>query len=66
MRLFGAPRPKPPFEARLATERMASALGSEILGIVGKLGGEIRFSSEPPGMCFQALLPIIPPYGRAL
>ena len=40
--MFRAPRIEPPFGAQVAIERVASALGWEILGIVGKLGGDIR------------------------
>ena len=63
--MFSAPRTNLPFEAQITTERLASALGSEILGIVGKLGGNIRFPFEPPGMGFRVRLPRMPAYGRA-
>ena len=64
MRLFIAPRTNLPFEAQMTTERLASALGSKILGIVGKLGGDIRVSFEPPGMRFRVRLPRMSAYGR--
>lgn len=61
MRLFGAPRIRSPFEARMATEQMVSTLGSENLGIVGKLG-DVRPSLGARGMRIQARLPIRFPY----
>jgi hypothetical protein len=62
--LFSAPRTNLPFEAQMTTERPASALGSETLDIVGKLGGDIRFPFEPPGMRFRVRLQRMPAYGR--
>lgn len=63
--MFSAPRTNLPFEAQMTTERMASVLGSDILGIVGKLGGDIRFPFEPPGMRFRVRLQRMPAYGSA-
>ena len=63
--MFSAPRTNLPFEAQITTERLASAVESEILSIVGKLGGNIRFPFEPPDMGFRARLPRMPAYGRA-
>jgi hypothetical protein len=63
MRMFTAPRIEPPFEARVAIERVASAL---VWGIVGTLGGDIRAFSELGDMRFQVRLPITPAYESAL
>ncbi len=65
MQIFTAPRIEPPLGAQVAIERVASALGWEIVGIVGKLGGEIRAFSELGGMRFQVRLPISPAYESA-
>ena len=63
--MFTAPRIEPPFGAQVAIERVASALGWEILRIVGKLGGDIRAFSKLGDMCFQVRLPISPAYESA-
>jgi hypothetical protein len=63
--MFTAPRIEPPFGAQVAIERVASALGWEILEIVGKLGGDIRLFSKLGVMRFQARLPISPAYESA-
>jgi hypothetical protein len=63
--MFTAPRIEPPFGAQVAIERVASALGWEILGIVGKLGGDIRLFSKLGNMRFQVRLPISPAYESA-
>jgi hypothetical protein len=65
MQLFGAPRIKPPFEAQMATEGVASTLGLVNLGIVGKLGGDVRLSCGARGMRLQVRLPISSPYEGA-
>jgi hypothetical protein len=67
--MFTVPRIEPPFGAQVAIERVASALGWEILEIVGKLGGDIRLFSKslrqlvmvgdqvgPPNGSFSTLL----------
>ena len=63
--MFTAPRIEPPFGAQVAIERVASALGWEILGIVGKLGGDIRLFFKLGDMRFQARLSISPAYESA-
>ena len=62
MQIFTAPRIAPPFGAQVAIERVASALGWEI---VGNLGGDIRVFSELGDMRFQVRLPISPVYESA-
>ena len=49
----------------MAIERVASALGWEILGIVGNLCGDIRVFSELGDMRFQVRLPLSPAYESA-
>jgi hypothetical protein len=66
MQMFTAPRIEPPFEAQAAIERVASALGWEILGIIGNHCGDIRAFSERGDMRFQVRLPISLPYESAL
>jgi hypothetical protein len=63
--MFTAPRIEPPFGTQVAIERVASALGWEILGIDGNLGGDIRLFSKLGVMRFQARLPISPAYESA-
>ena len=63
--MFTAPRIEPPFGAQVAIERVASALGWEILGIVGNLCGDVRLFSKLGVMRFQARLPISPAYESA-
>jgi hypothetical protein len=63
--MFTAPRIEPPFGAQVAIERVASALGWEILGIVGKLSGGIRPFSRLGVMRFQARLRKSPDYESA-
>jgi hypothetical protein len=65
MQMFRALRIESPFGAQVAIERVASALGWEILGIIGNLCGDIRAFSELGNMRFQARLPISPAYERA-
>ena len=60
--MFRAPRIEHPFGAQVAIGRLASALGWEILGIVGKHGGDIRAFSELGDMRFQVRLPLSPAY----
>jgi hypothetical protein len=60
--MLTAPRIEPPFGAYVAIERVASALGWEI---VGNLGGYIRVFFEPGDVRFQARLPLNPAYERA-
>ena len=60
--MFRALRIEPPFGAQTAIERVASALGWEILGTVGNLGGDMRAFSELGDMRFQVRLPISPAY----
>jgi hypothetical protein len=62
MQIFTAPRIEPPFGAQVAIERVASALGWEI---VGNLCGDIRAFSELGDMRFQVRLPISPAYESA-
>ena len=57
--MFTPPRIEPPFEAQVAIERVASALGWEI---VGKVAGNIRLFSKLGDMRFQVRLPISPAY----
>jgi hypothetical protein len=63
--MFTAPRIELHFGAQVAIERVASALGWEILGIVGNLVGEIRPFSKLGVMRFQARLPLSPAYESA-
>jgi hypothetical protein len=63
--MFTAPRKESPFGAQVAIERVASALGWEILGIVRQLGGDIRPFSKLGVMRFQARLRISPAYESA-
>jgi hypothetical protein len=49
----------------VAIERVESALGWEILGIVGNLCGDIRLFSKLGVMRFQARLSINPVYESA-
>ena len=63
--MFTAPRIEPHFGTQAAIERVASDLGWEILGIDGKLGGDIRPLSKLGVMRFQARLPISPAYESA-
>jgi len=65
MQMFTALRIESLFGAQVAIEPVASALGWEILAIVGKLGGDIRLFSKLGDMRFQARLPISPAYERA-
>jgi len=65
MQMFTALRIEPLFGAQVAIERVASALGWEILGIVGKLCGDIRVFSELGDMRFQVRLPLSPAYESA-
>jgi hypothetical protein len=65
MQIFTAPRIEPPFGAQVAIERVAWALGWEILGIVGNLVGDIRPFSKLDVMRFQASLPLSPAYESA-
>jgi hypothetical protein len=60
--MFRALRIEPPFGAKVAIERVASALGWEI---IGNLCGEIRTFSELGDMRFQARLPLSPAYESA-
>ena len=60
--MFRALRMEFPFGAQMAIERVASALGWEILG---NLGGDIRVFSEVGDMRFQVRLPISPAYESA-
>jgi hypothetical protein len=60
--MFTAPRIEPPFGAQVAIERVALALGWEI---VGKVGGDIHVFSKLGDMRFQVRLPISPAYGSA-
>ena len=62
MQIFTAPQIEPPFGAQVAIERVASALGWEILG---KLGGDIRLFFKLGDMRFQVQLPISPAYESA-
>ena len=62
MRMFTAPRIDHPFGAQVAIERVASALGWEILG---NLCGDIRVFSELGDMRFQVRLPLSPAYESA-
>ena len=59
MQMFTAPRIESPFGAQVAIERVASALGWEILG------GDIRVFSELGDMRFRVRLPISPAYEGA-
>jgi hypothetical protein len=61
--MFTAPRIEPSFGAQVAIERVAWALGWEILG---NLGGDIRVFSELGDVRFQVRLPLSPAYERAL
>ena len=60
--MFTAPRIEHPFRAQVAIERVASSLGWEILGIVGKRGGDIRAFSELGDMRFEVRLMISSAY----
>lgn len=60
--MFTAPRIESPFGAQVAIERVASALGWEI---VGKLGDDIRLFSKLGVMRFQARLPMSHAYESA-
>jgi len=62
MQIFTAPQIERPFGAQVAIERVASALGWDILG---KLGGDIRLFSKLGDMRFQVRLPISPAYESA-
>jgi hypothetical protein len=62
MQMFRALRIEPPFGAQTAIERVASALGWEILG---NLCGDIRAFSELGDVRFQARLPTSPAYESA-
>ena len=63
--MFTAPRIELHFGAQVAIKRVASALGWEILGIVGNLVGDIRPFSKLGVMRFQARLPMSHAYESA-
>ena len=62
MQMFTAPRIETPFGVQVAIERVATALGWEI---VGNLGSDIRAFAELGDVRFQVRLPLSPAYERA-